>query len=44
MIDIETIIAAVDTLKTGGPLTGRLAGEYQDTSISFFVVNFRWKL
>ena len=30
--------------QTGGPLTGRLAGEYQDTSISFFVVNFRWKL
>ena len=25
------------------PFVGRLAGEYQDTSISFFVANFRWK-
>ena len=27
-----------------GPLSGRLAGDYQDTSINFFAVNVGWKL
>lgn len=45
-VNFDYELAWVGTLSVDqnrGPLVGRLAGEYQDTSLSFLVANFRWK-